>query len=41
VVYRTDEDAVVILEVFQKKTPRTPAAVLGVCRARLAEYDDA
>lgn len=41
IVYRTDKDAVVILEVFSKKTAQTPKAVLSVCRRRLREYDDA
>ena len=41
IVYRTDKDAVVILEVFSKKTTQTPKAVLKVCQRRLREYDDA
>jgi phage-related protein len=41
IVYRVDPDAILILEVFAKKTARTPAAVLEVCRRRLKEYDDA
>jgi phage-related protein len=41
VVYRLDPDAVVILEVFQKKTRTTPAAVMAACRRRLREYDSA
>jgi phage-related protein len=32
-------DAVVILEVFSKKTPQTPQAVLETCRRRLRQYD--
>ncbi len=39
VVYRTDEDAIVVLAVFSKKTKATPKAVIDVCRRRLAEYD--
>jgi phage-related protein len=39
VMYRIDDDAVVILEVFQKKTGKTPKRVLEICRARAAEYD--
>ena len=27
IIYRTDPDAIVIVEVFSKKTPRTPEAV--------------
>ncbi len=41
VVYRVDPDAIVILEVFSKKTAATPKAVIDNCRRRLKEYDDA
>lgn len=38
-VYRVDADAVVILEVFAKKTAETPKAVIQNCRRRLRSYD--
>jgi phage-related protein len=41
IFYRTDPDAIVIVEVFAKKTAQTPAAVLEACRKRLKEFDDA
>jgi phage-related protein len=41
IVYRVDTDAVVILDVFVKKTPRTPASVMQACRRRLRAYDSA
>jgi phage-related protein len=41
IIYRVDPDAVVIAEVFSKKTPKTPDSVLDACRRRLKEYDDA
>jgi len=41
VIYRADKDAIVILEVFGKKTRKTPAAVVEICRKRLKEYDSA
>lgn len=41
VVYRLDDDAIVILEVFSKKTQRTPQAVIAACKKRLKEYDNA
>ena len=41
IVYRVDPDAVVILEVFAKKTPKTPASVIQACRRRLTSYDSA
>lgn len=40
-MYRIDTDAIVILEVFSKKTPTTPKAVIESCRGRLKEYDHA
>jgi len=39
IIYRTDFDAVVILEVFAKKTAQTPQRVIDTCRQRLQEYD--
>ena len=38
VVYRVDDDAVLILEVFEKKTGKTPQPVIDACRRRLACY---
>ncbi len=40
IVYRVDTDAIVILDVFAKKTPRTPHAVVEACRRRLTHYDE-
>jgi phage-related protein len=41
ILYRTAPDAVVIAEVFAKKTPQTQKAVLNAARSRLREHDDA
>ena len=41
IVYRTDPDAVIIVEVFSKKTAQTPKRVIEFCKKRLREYDDA
>ena len=41
IVYRVDPDAIVIAEVFQKRTQRTPREVLEACRRRLRAYDGA
>ncbi len=41
IVYRLDANAVVILEVFSKKTRATPKAVIEACVRRLKEYDPA
>ena len=39
IIYRVDEDAVVILEVFQKKTNQTPKKVIETCQRRIKLYD--
>jgi phage-related protein len=41
VIYRVDPDAVVLLEVFSKKSRTTPDEVIRTCRRRLAAYDRA
>ncbi|MFO1401726.1 MAG: type II toxin-antitoxin system RelE/ParE family toxin [Steroidobacteraceae bacterium] len=41
IVYRIDTDAIVIAEVFPKKTQQTPKSVIDVSRRRLKEYDRA
>jgi phage-related protein len=38
ILYCVDRDAVVILEVFQKKTRTTPTRVLDIARRRLRTY---
>lgn len=40
IIYRIDDDAVVILEVFDKGTGETPEYVKEVCRQRLRRYDN-
>jgi len=40
IIYRADADAVVILEVFSKKTAQTPQRVIESCKARLKRYDN-
>ena len=39
IVYRIDQDAIVILEVFEKKTNRTPRHVIEVCKKRVKDYE--
>lgn len=39
IVYRIDPDAIVLIEVFSKKTGRTPKSMIDLCRKRLREYD--
>lgn len=41
IVVRVDKDALVLLEVFSKKTQKTPAAVIRTCQQRLKAYDAA
>ena len=41
IVYRTDPDAIVIGEVFAKKTAQTPQSVIDACKRRFRIYDDA
>lgn len=41
IVYRLDTDAVIIAEVFSKKTRSTPRAIIETCQKRLREYDNA
>jgi phage-related protein len=39
IIYRIDSDAIVIVEVFEKKTPQTPRRVIELCQQRLHRYD--
>jgi phage-related protein len=39
IMFRIDSDAVVILEVFEKKTQQTSESILKTCRQRLKAYD--
>jgi phage-related protein len=38
-VYRTDPDAIVILDVFEKRTNQTPPQVIENCQRRLKLYE--
>ena len=41
VVYRIDADAIVVADVFAKRTRATPRPVIDACRRRLRAYDAA
>jgi phage-related protein len=41
IVYRTDADAIVIAEVFDKKTSTTSVKVIENCQNRFRQYDEA
>ena len=38
-VYRVDSDAIVIADIFEKKTQKTPKSVIEACKRRLRDYD--
>lgn len=38
-MYRTDPDAVIILDVFKKKSAQTPKRVIDACKRRIKEYE--
>ena len=40
IIYRVDKDAVLILEVFSKKTAKTPNRVIDRCKRRLKQYEN-
>jgi phage-related protein len=39
IVYRIDADAIVVLDIFAKKTQQTPQEVIARCQRRLKQYD--
>ncbi len=39
IIYRVDSDAVLIADVFAKKTQKTPKEVIAVCKKRFRAYD--
>jgi len=41
IIYRVDNDAILILETFVKQTTKTPPKVIAACKARLRNYDHA
>jgi phage-related protein len=41
IMFRVDADAVLVLEVYAKKTRKIPDEVLERCQRRLREYDEA
>lgn len=40
IIYRIDSDAIVILEVLEKKTQKKPDPVIESCKKRLKMYDE-
>lgn len=41
IVLRADADAIVVVEVFAKRTQATPRSVIELCRQRLRRHDAA
>lgn len=39
IIYRIDEDAIVVAEVFSKTARETPKSVIENCQRRLSKYD--
>ena len=39
IIYRIDDDAILIIEVFNKTTRSTPKNVIENCQRRLSKYD--
>lgn len=39
IIYRVDADAIIILEVFAKKTRKTPKEIIDRCQERIRLYD--
>ena len=39
IIYRIDEDAILILEVFYKTTRTTPTGIIDTCQKRLNKYE--
>jgi phage-related protein len=40
IIYRSDRDAIIIVEVFAKKTAATPKIVIESCQKRIRRYDE-
>lgn len=40
VIFRIDEDAIVLLEIFSKKAQNTLQYVIKTCRKRIRDYDN-
>ena len=40
IIYRIDSDAILILDVFQKTTQKTPTDVIQNCLRRMKQYDE-
>ena len=39
IIYRIYSDAILIMEVFEKKTNKTPKSIIDVCKQRIKRYE--
>jgi len=39
IIYRIYTDAILILEVFEKKTNKTPKSIIDICKHRIKRYE--
>ncbi|CAB1060269.1 hypothetical protein D1BOALGB6SA_5034 [Olavius sp. associated proteobacterium Delta 1] len=39
IIYRIYTDAILILEVFEKKTNKTPKSIINICKQRISRYE--
>lgn len=39
IIYRTEKDAILVIEVFAKTTRATPKDIIDTCKRRLREWD--
>lgn len=39
IIYRIDKDAIIVVEVFKKKTQQTPKQVIDISKKRFKQYD--
>jgi phage-related protein len=39
IIYRIYKDMVLILDVFEKKTSKTPKSIIGICKQRIKKYE--
>jgi phage-related protein len=41
IIYRIDDDAIIVVDVFEKKTQKTPRQIIANCERRLRLYEAA
>jgi phage-related protein len=39
IIYRIYNDAILILDVFEKKTSKTPKSIIDICKQRIKRYE--